>query len=564
MPNKNLEIFLESYVTGVEPRELQDDKKPSGYWRNWDNLSQELLRIKRDLGHFPSASELIKLQLSGVSTAIVKYHGGFRKVKEKLGESNSRKPDGYWKQWDNVEYELNKVINCLGHFPTQRELCDLDHQSLVYAISNFGGLNNIRKKLGYEEKAEKPTGYWRKWEHVKTALSELEKKIGHFPTDSELKELNGTLGGALRLYHGGIRKVREKLGKKNPRIQYGHYKKWKNVNDEIEKIVEDTGEFPTQDYLCKNGFGPLNSGIIKYHKGLTEVRKKMGYSLSTREDGYWRDFDNVKKEIQEAIEKCGHFPTLEELEKLGKGSLPQLIKDYHDLTMNDLREITGHTIVKRSAGYWNKNENIDKELKKVIKDHELTEFPTYSQLINLGYNAVAAAVSIHGGYNEARKRFGAKIIKIDNKKWQDINFTLEQAKKFLLEHPEYQTLPRAGILKDYEGGVSLTYAIVTYHGGFSEFRKLLGEKPKRVKNGHYHILENCATAVIKVMESEGLTEIPSLNEMIRKGYSGMAKPIQQIHGGYETVRKAVVQRINSGEENNLETFLQQYLGEKNE
>ena len=47
------------------------------------------------------------------------------------------KPNGYWKDWSNVERELKPVIDKLGHFPTQKELIRLEKSSLINAIQKY-------------------------------------------------------------------------------------------------------------------------------------------------------------------------------------------------------------------------------------------------------------------------------------------------------------------------------------------------------------------------------------------------------------------------------------------
>ena len=35
-------------------------------------------------------------------------------------QTKLRRPNGYWKDWENVEREITKLIEKLGHFPTQQ------------------------------------------------------------------------------------------------------------------------------------------------------------------------------------------------------------------------------------------------------------------------------------------------------------------------------------------------------------------------------------------------------------------------------------------------------------
>jgi len=80
--------------------------------------------------------------------------------------------------------------------------------------------------------------------------------------------------------------------------------------------------------------------------------------------------------------------------------------------------------------------NVVSEVTKVIEENGLTSFPSYTVLFNLGHKSLAGAISQTGGYSEYRREFGEKIIKIENGKWRDLEFTLGQARKFLKENPE--------------------------------------------------------------------------------------------------------------------------------
>ena len=39
-------------------------------------------------------------------------------------------PNGYWKDWNKIESYMREIIEKLGHFPTQKELHQLDEFSI--------------------------------------------------------------------------------------------------------------------------------------------------------------------------------------------------------------------------------------------------------------------------------------------------------------------------------------------------------------------------------------------------------------------------------------------------
>jgi len=65
---------------GLEPMRKVGVESP----RHWENLEPVLKKIIEKHGDLPSAGWFIQNKLSGLSSAIIKYHGGFPAVREKL------------------------------------------------------------------------------------------------------------------------------------------------------------------------------------------------------------------------------------------------------------------------------------------------------------------------------------------------------------------------------------------------------------------------------------------------------------------------------------------------
>ncbi|MBT6402028.1 hypothetical protein HOK09_01035, partial [Candidatus Woesearchaeota archaeon] len=60
------------------------------------------------------------------------------------------RPKGYWKDFSNLESELEPIIEELGHFPTQSELQELGKSSIINGIQvYYSGMNAVREKMGY-------------------------------------------------------------------------------------------------------------------------------------------------------------------------------------------------------------------------------------------------------------------------------------------------------------------------------------------------------------------------------------------------------------------------------
>ncbi|MCP6719620.1 MAG: hypothetical protein KJI71_05390 [Patescibacteria group bacterium] len=185
------------------------ERKPSGYWQDWENVREELTRLTEELGHFPSYAEFRRLSGNGLAKAIGRDHGGTTMVREKMGHKDTQRPSGYWKKWSNVERALQEVIEDIEHFPTQKELYENNLSGLPLALNNHhGGISHVRERMGYDP-IKKPAGYWQEWNNVGIELAGLIEELGHFPTS---EEVSGGLRMAITKYYGGFLKVRERMG----------------------------------------------------------------------------------------------------------------------------------------------------------------------------------------------------------------------------------------------------------------------------------------------------------------------------------------------------------------
>lgn len=80
-----LEETLEGYAYGLETQVEYLGPKPAGYWKIWDNMEAEIKKaIKINKGEFPSQNFLREHGHHSLNAAIMKYYGGYRKVREKI------------------------------------------------------------------------------------------------------------------------------------------------------------------------------------------------------------------------------------------------------------------------------------------------------------------------------------------------------------------------------------------------------------------------------------------------------------------------------------------------
>ncbi len=128
------------------------EKKSSIYWKNWKNIKKDLKKeIKRNHGEFPTQTGLATVGKSGLGWAIYKYHGGFAKVRRKMGYKANNE-NGYYYEWGNFERDLRRSIKLnAGEFPTENRLIELELGHLRHPMSFYGGYFKVREKIGYNE-----------------------------------------------------------------------------------------------------------------------------------------------------------------------------------------------------------------------------------------------------------------------------------------------------------------------------------------------------------------------------------------------------------------------------
>ncbi|KHO49074.1 MAG: hypothetical protein QT01_C0008G0004 [archaeon GW2011_AR6] len=131
---------------------MMGKNRPKGFWKDRENIMGELERVIQNLEHFPSHLELRKEKEWAILQGIRNYHGGrLLSFRDEMGyPPRDDKPAGFWLDFDNLDTELAQVITDLGHFPTITELGEIGKSSIINSIAYHGGVDEVKKKLGYE------------------------------------------------------------------------------------------------------------------------------------------------------------------------------------------------------------------------------------------------------------------------------------------------------------------------------------------------------------------------------------------------------------------------------
>lgn len=587
--------------------------KPYGYFRDFSNVKKELESIIKDLGHFPTSTELRDNGYDSLRSGIAKYHGGIRQVREKFGEKNPRRPYGYWKEWNNVKKEFEAVIDELGHFPTQKEISDLGRSYLTGAANNFGGLIVVGQKLGYSPNT-KISGYWKEWSNVENELEEIIKKLGHFPTQTELYEIDRSdlIHGMLK-YHGGMMAIREKMGYEQIVKPKGYWMEWENVEKELKKLIKkNKGRFPTNKQIRESSL-TLQNVVNTYHGGMIKVRERLGFKPGRVAHGYWDDINNVKSKLDEIIEETGEFPTQTELTKRGLGGLIHAITYEHggvgnirklyglegrqkpsgywtlervldtcrkltqdngrfptqkelnvlngDLKgligginnhggMTKIQQLLGIEDIAKRQNYWNK-EVVLTEARKIVD--ELGYLPTQQQLDKMGHSKLVAAIAKYSSLTEVRKKLGLEQNKAPNGYWTEQKI-LKECRKLIKEQGN---LPSQKTLREL--GYQDLSSQIERNGGYYYFREKLGLKPLYKGHGFWKNRDNVLNVARELYNAHG--RIPSEKELADLGYGTMPKVAQRLFGGLVNLRLIIEEEMKPKQKEQLEELLKSYAGD---
>src|SRR3989344_1155918 len=499
---------------------------------------------------------------------------------EKTEEFVGRRPDGYWKDWKNVSKELLALIERLGHFPTQKEIKENRLSSLGAAIHIYhGGIYESARMLGYETR-ERPKGYWKDWKNIERELTVLGEKLGHDPSESEIRDYDTSLNAAIRKYHRGITVVRERMGVTQRRNKYGSWKDLGKIISELSPIIQEIGHFPSGSELKRLGRGDLERAIQRHHS-INAVRKAMGYNplriTKVQDDDvdknkptprdYWAEFNNLVNEINAIIEENGgKFPTESTLQE----------KNRKDI-INGFRRHGGFPEVRKRMGYnrsssermlprdseqltdWNW---FSSELLQVIEQNG-DKFPSSNELNKIGRGDLLRAINkYHGKTANVRARLGYDEGMKPKGYWRNAWNVLYELTTFMLKNG-LESFPTRKEAKKYNGK-QIMQAITMYFPGKTEgiCNFLDIKRSDRKPNKYWHDFNNLRSELEKTIGEIG--RFPKLRDLSKIKYHALAHAIQ-FHGGFSVVRSKLEDTNGRTEEQRLTSLLEEYaLGGQNE
>ncbi|MGG1630326.1 hypothetical protein [Rossellomorea sp. NRS-1567] len=375
----------------------------------------------------------------------------------------------------------------------------------------------------------KPAGYWKDIQKVVKELKPICELLGEFPSYKYLREnKRNDILNAIDRHHSKETVMKELGFTYNPKETRGFWKDINNIKKEVLPICEELGFFPNTTELISRGRNDIVNALQKHHSSQT-VAEKTGYKYEVRKErGYWEDFDNLKKELLPICEEIGHFPSHEELVSRGRSDILNVFQKYHDKYETALR--LGYEInFKEKKGYWLEVSNIVKEAYNIFERHG--ELPPTDELNELGYESFIYAVSeVYGGMKKLRKDLDMGLSEERYPLYRNEDKLLSEIKTIVEENGGF--LPTRTYFERI-GRTELTVAIRNYHGGMKEFAEKFGFKYETFhsKNEHLKDEENIKKEFQLLIN--GLGYFPTSQELIVMDKRHLVYYVKNYHGGFK-------------------------------
>lgn len=486
---------------------------------------------------------LEKNNLSGLKSAISeRYPGGLVGLRQKIGIPESQKPKGYWVNNQMIEEKVQELAQI--HGGNVLKLLPKINGGLYRAIRQYypGGMAQIASKLNLEP--WKGSAFW--------TPEQTESEAKRFLTDHDRltpallkKQGRGDLLGAIHRY-GGFQVLCQKLelpansisNRSRPRTLSESRKPPKYWT--IERIEEEAiavvkiGSNLTNSDLLKKGLGGLAHAITTlYPGGVVALRKKIDNPALPKPKEYWANESNIENELLEMQKTLEHFPSYTELSK----NSPLLIAVAKTGGLNAWRARLGIKFIKSPNGYWDNEENIRKEVERVIRQNNLKDFPTKAQLAALGEGSLLSALS--GKFPSWRRKTGYPQIVRDKTYWTNPENIITEANNFL-SISKLENLPHSGALSRL-GYSSLAHAIYRhYPGGITKLREDLKlPNPNEKPRGHW-TNEAIEKEMTRLIQEHGLEGVPGNEWFKTNNRVGLLSTIYQKYPqGREGLAKAL-------------------------
>lgn len=307
---------------GKEDEYKFKNRKPIGYWKNYNNIVKAFDEIIQKVGSIPSAYKLIELGYQDLVSALSRHNIKITDIRRSLGreDENKLKDRSEYANINLIYKEIDEYIVNYGEVPTVNDLRVIDKDYIIKAIyrKKQTTFNEILKQMGYEEN-KKENGYWEDKDNIINTAKMIIKEFGYLPSQRELSSYKKyqSFCQAVSNYYSGFHKLRETLGLKQLKKEQGYWQDEQQLLDELEVIIERFGHIPT--YLGKRGYGYLFNALQK-HGGVYVFAKK--YNLPLESDKvpttFYDNEERLEEKVKDLLIQFGYFPSQKELHHHGE------------------------------------------------------------------------------------------------------------------------------------------------------------------------------------------------------------------------------------------------------
>jgi hypothetical protein len=359
----------------------------------------------------------------------------------------------------------------------------------------------------------KSPGYWEDFSNLKRELLtfiETQGTPGVMPTGHQLQKAGrGDLKNAIPK-HGGWQLVAERLGLTYSQKRQGYWNDFANLERELLAFIQENGTpsvMPTNEELKKAGRSALANAISK-NGGYPVVAERLQLKLAftSKPQGYWENFVNVKHELFAFIEAYGTpemMPIQKELLGNGRSDLAYAIPKHGGYQSVAERLGLKFTPTAKPSGYWEDFSNLESELLAFIeKNRTPGVMPTQKQLQKAGYSGLGNAIQKHGGWQPVAKRLRLTYTKRQSGYWKNFNNLKHELLVFIQEYGTPGMMPTSAELK--EAGRGDLVNAITKQGGYPAVAERLGLTNTKRRHGYWDDFANVESEILAFIRKCGI------------------------------------------------------------
>ncbi len=222
--------------------------------------------------------------------------------------------------------------------PSTRYFQQIGRHDLVHAIiEQHGGFQEVRRKLDLPQVRLLGKSSLMHDENLFAALRPFVNRLGRLPTIHEL-QIAGERRVASALCRKKVERVAELMGIK-PKTRYG--KRSLQIPANLDEVIREAGlERLTESELKERGRADI---LGAFHRGAQrgEAQRRFGMRITSKKPtNPFKEWEKLKRELEEIQCRIGHFPNSLELAAIKRHDVNFAIYKYHG-GINAVRERFG-------------------------------------------------------------------------------------------------------------------------------------------------------------------------------------------------------------------------------